>query len=152
MSQRHGSLLSRGYIPNDDTLIRHVKPSAVDRDPVTDEIRGVFVGAFRLAEGDDYLSAGWIEFFTGSRAERISKSTAAFRLALTVRPRSAFVLGVVATIKEACMRFNQRIRVIHEPVADFDCHVAVRQFRDGDNRLLLLLAESAWAEILSAKP
>jgi hypothetical protein len=59
----------RDDVPNADHVARYCNHQRVIRDPLTDEIKGVYPQAFALREKirdkgpETYLSASWLEFF-----------------------------------------------------------------------------------------
>lgn len=67
---------------------------------------------------------------------------------LSMKKTGRLAIGEVGTIKSACKAFGQSVRIVEEPEPGFPSHAAVRQFRDGDDELLQLLADEAWAEIV----
>jgi hypothetical protein len=105
-----------------------------------------------LRKGEDYLSASWLEYFPGTRHERLVASVAAFSKARTIKPSHGFTIGNVAAVKDACAGFGQKIRVLHEPDGDPNpAYVAVRRYRSDNMQLLELLAGEAWADWIEAK-
>lgn len=139
------------YIPDEDALVRYIKPSLVDRDPETSEVRGIFPAAFRLRpEDDSCLSSAWLEFYEGPRLDRIAASIAQFKVALAVKATAVFAIGNVAAVKAACQQYGVNVRVVHAPEDNHEAHSEVRRFVDSDDQLLLLLAEQAWNELVPA--
>lgn len=56
---------TRRDVPSADHIARYCNHQRIIRDPITDEIRGVYPHAFALRERhkETYLSASWLEFF-----------------------------------------------------------------------------------------
>ena len=54
---------TRRDVPGADHIARYCNPQRVIRDPVTDEIGGVYPQAFELRPKEAYLSASWLESF-----------------------------------------------------------------------------------------
>lgn len=134
------------YVPEEDTLLRHVKPSHVIRaDDGTPE--GLFPEAFELRDDEDYLSAAWVESCGGATAAQIKTCIHQFRKKLTVKKKAVFAAGQVQAIKSACLQFGDKVRVCHEPDPPLEAHVALRQYRDADKALLSLLAVETWSEL-----
>jgi hypothetical protein len=137
-------------LPDEDSVLRHVNSQLMERDG--DTVVGVLPQAFMLKPGEEYLSASWLEFFAGSRHERLVASVAATAKARTVKPSHGFAIGNVGVVKQACATFNQTIRVLHEPDGNPNpAYVAVRRYRSDDLQLLELLATEAWADWIEAK-
>ena len=128
--------------------MRHVTPARLRKDE-NGNVLGFIGPAFRLREGEEYLSAAWIEHAaTHSREADIAATVEAFKASgLTVRPSHRFAVGNVGRIREACATHRQKVRISHEPEHLFDAHASVRQFNSDNDELLELLAEEAWAEM-----
>jgi hypothetical protein len=136
------------YLPDSDHIVRYV-PWARLRKDEHDNVIGVLGAAFRLREGEDYLSATWVEFFqAGVHDENIASAVKAIRASeIDVRPRSGFAVGNVGGIKSRCLadKGKHRIRVIHEMTKDNPAHTAVRLWPRDNDSLLELLALSEWS-------
>jgi hypothetical protein len=138
------------YIPPDHSLVRYV-PWARLRKDESDEVLGVLGSSFKLRQNEDYLSATWMDYFGGTRAERIEKSVHAIRNSrISVRPKSGFAIGVIENICTACERHTKphRLRVIHEPDGDNKAHTAVRGWPRDEDDLLELIANDFWHEVV----
>jgi hypothetical protein len=134
-------------IPGTDHVMRHVAPARLRRD-ADDNIVGFLGQAFRLREGESYLSAAWIEHNkTGTKHADIAATILCFKAVRAVKNNDRFAVGNVSVIQAACSSANQKIRIVHEPRAGFECHAAIRQINTDDDRLLEILAEDAWAEM-----
>jgi hypothetical protein len=116
------------YVPDDHNLLRHVKARLVRKDEETGAAIGFLPQAFELREADDYLSASWVQYFSGTLDEMIAAAVAEFGTVLTVRKRDLFALGVVGRIKAACASLGLKVRITWEG-DDYPSHSAVRQFR-----------------------
>src|SRR4051812_32077836 len=80
---KSGSALATDYVPDDQTLVRYVKPSHVGRE--NGVVAMIFPQAFELREDEDYLSAGWLEDCAGStRALQITACKGQFAAARKV--------------------------------------------------------------------
>ncbi len=138
-------------LPDEDSVLRHVNSQLMERDG-NDVVVGVYPQAFMLRPGEEYLSASWLEFFDGTRRERLVASIAAAAKARTVKASHGFAIGNVGAVKDACAGFGQKIRVLHEPDGQPNpAYVAVRRFRSDDMQLLDLLASQAWSDWVLAK-
>lgn len=116
-------------------------------DPDNGSIRGCFPAAFERRPGETFLSATWVEHFTGSREEQLCSAAAS--TALAVKPKDGFALCNVGDLKATCRQANVRIRVIHEPDKDNAAHVAIRQLPDDNKALLAAIAQFACVEFFS---
>jgi hypothetical protein len=138
-------------IPDADHVLRHVPKRAIEWDPDDlDRAVGVLYLAFELRPGENSLSCGWVEHpaHKGGFDEKVKATKLAFQSALKLRKSHRFALGNVGNIKKACLDHGVKVRVLHEPEPDFDCHASIRQFQDHNRALLDLLASEAWAEML----
>ena len=109
---------------------------------------GIFGDAFRLRDGEEFLSAMWVEHYAGTPSQQKAQAIADFSAAVSVKPKDRFVRGNVGAIKAACAAHGNAIRVTHEPVPTLASHAAVRRFNDKKPELLEALAQEAWAEIV----
>jgi hypothetical protein len=139
------------YLPDEDHVVRHVSSQLLIRDD--EKVIGCFPQAFELKPGEKYLSASWLEFFSGNDDERRRAVVAGMAAARTVKPSHGFAFGNVGEVKAACSSFGIRIRVIHEPEEDNPnpAYTAIRNFKSDELELLQLLAAEAWAEVVEAK-
>lgn len=139
------------YIPEEDRLVRYVKPLLVARDPETKAVLGVFPQAFALREGEAALSAAWAEYYSGQRAEQIQAAIAIFKETMTVKRTAVFAVGQVGSIKGACEQFGVSVRVVLDPDMDttppHEAHVSILRYRDDDLGLLELLASDVWNDL-----
>ncbi|MCF8505473.1 MAG: hypothetical protein K9G59_11205 [Caulobacter sp.] len=111
---------------------------------------GVLPAAFSLRPNEAYLSAGWLDFYTGTRSERFAAAVNDYDASpLVVRETGGFAVGNVATIKAAGIRFGQAFRIVNEPKPKLDSYVAVRRYSSDELDLLALLADEAWADCIS---
>ena len=136
------------YVPPDDQLARAVPWTRLRRDE-DDNVIGVQAATFRLRKDEAYLSAAWLEYFDGSRQERIVSLVTEFRRS-NMKPtvKSGFALGQNERIKDACAARNHRVRVIHEPTEDNVAHVAVRRWPVEDDLLCEQMAREVWSELI----
>jgi len=139
------------YLPDDDHVVRHITPNSIERDG--DQIKGIFPQAFRLREEEEYLSASWLEFFDGTKHERLKATRAAMSAARVVRPSHVLAVGNVSAVKDACKEFGLKIRICHEPASDNPnpAYTAVRRFKSDNDQLLELLSSESWSELFEAK-
>jgi hypothetical protein len=143
-----GLQMATTYLPETDHVVRYVPWSRLRKDE-NDNVIGVLGVAFRLREGEDYLSATWAEFFNDSTHKaRVSSAVKAIRASkVDVRPRSGFAIGNVGGVKSTCLadKRKHRIRVIHEAMDDNPAHAALRLWPHDNDALLDLLAEGEWS-------
>jgi hypothetical protein len=143
------------YIDPKDDLMRCVPWGRLRKDE-NDDVVGIEASAFRLRTHgpaiEEYLSAGWVQFFDGSLDDQIVHCVKAFRKSRSpTSPKSGFAVGNVAAISAACETRGKKIRVIHEPTSDNAAHVAVRQWPLDDDLLFEELARSIWARLVLNK-
>jgi hypothetical protein len=136
-------------LPDKHHVMRYVPYARCEKDE-QDNIIGFLPQAFELREGEDYLSAAWVEYFEKpDHGTRVEATIFAFREQPRpkVGAKSRFAVGNCGKIKAACKRHNQRVRISHEPVDGFDSHASLRQFKSSSLELLELLATDTWAEM-----
>jgi len=131
-------------------ILRFVPYARCEKD-ANDNVIGFLPEAFELREGEEYLSAAWLEYFDAAdRAGRCAEAMIALKAqpAPKVGAKARFALGNVGEIRGACREHRQSVRISHEPVTDFDSHASVRQFQGASLELLALLATNTWSEML----
>jgi len=135
-------------LPAKDHVVRYVPFSRLRRDE-NDNVLGVLGLAFKLRDQEPYLSATWLEYFPGGRAEQVKAAVWAIR-ASELRPggKSGFAIGNVGAILRVCADRKHKIRIVHEPEDDNKAHVAVRRMPRDDADLLEILAAETWAELV----
>jgi hypothetical protein len=142
------------YLPDDHHVVRYV-PWAKLRKDENDNVIGILGAAFRLRDGEEYLSTTWAEFFNGGLInESFGCAVRAIRASdIDVRPKSGFAVGEVGLIKSRCLSdpSKHRIRVIHEKADDNPGHAALRQWPRENESLLELLADTDWSTIILNK-
>lgn len=135
-------------LPPEDHILRFVPFGRLRKDE-NDNILGVLGVAFKLRDGERYLSATWLEYFPGVRNERIKAAVWAIRASdLAPGGKSGFAIGNVGAILSVCADRKHKIRIIHEPADDNKAHVAVRQMPRDDADLLEILAAETWSELV----
>lgn len=137
------------YIPDEDELLRAVPYARLERD-ADDNIIGITAEAFRLRDGEEYLSANWVDFFkTPLRSDRV---VAAIRSARKgerkIGAKSGFAITQTGRLKSAAARYGRSLRVSHEPEDLCPEHVAIRRYPKDCEELLELLAAEHWAELV----
>lgn len=143
-------MIARRAIPDDDHVSRFVPKNRQDRDPETDEFRGLTIAACQLRTTDNGgLSVTWIEHFGpyGQQAKR--DAAVAYRASLSsgkLPPQAAFAYAEVSRIKAAARQFDKAVRVVWDPVEGNPGHAEVRHFADDDLRLLDLLSTETFID------
>jgi hypothetical protein len=149
MGQLVGLIVSSQYIPPEDTLARYVQWAKLRKDGEDDHVVGVLPDAFVPRENERDLSASWLEFHKGARAEQISATVQTFRLgSMKPTPKSGFVLGNVAKISSTAEKHGSSIRVILEPEDDNPAHVGIHRWPRDNMDLFNELADQTWSEIV----
>lgn len=148
-------MISKGSnLPNDDHVMRYVPWSKLRRDE-DDNVLGFLSEAFKLREGEESLSLNWLEYFSGTRDDRVRQSVEMFRRARQVGVKSAYGVANVKRIKEVCAASGARVRVVYEPEEAKDgkppnpAHSEIRYLPPDDMSLLEALASQAFAELVS---
>lgn len=129
------------YLPPEDHIARHIKPSLIQRDEDTKAVVGIFPEAFALREGERDLSMNWLEFFSGSRIEQLRQVRGHIELTLT--PRHGFGVLRVAAFADACVAQGAKVRIIHEPTDGNPAHSSVHRYPRDNHELAAILANLA---------
>lgn len=140
--------MASSYVPEGDSVVRHC-PSQLC---IWDEevMVGVFPQAFELRMDEEYLSTSWLEYFPGSRSERLKATVKAFSAMRTVKKRHGMAIGNVGSIKNACNSFGLKVRIVNEPDILNPAYTAIRRFKSDNVSLLGLLANSIWSDVVVA--
>lgn len=138
------------YLPDDDHVVRHINSQLLIRDG--DRVIGCFPQAFELRPGEKYLSASWLEFFSGTAEEKKAAVIAAVSAARAIKASHGFAFGIVSEVKDACSCHGMKVRIIHEPDKKNPnpAYTAIRNFRSDEIELLQLLASEAWCDVVEA--
>ena len=141
------------YLEPDHHVVRYVPWTRLRKDEL-DNVIGVLGAAFRLRPDEEYLSATWVEYFSGAYDQCVIGAVKVIRASdIDVKPRSGFAIGNVARVKESCLADPQKhkVRIIHEPEGDNVAHTALRGWPRDNNSLLDLIAEEIWNEMVLNK-
>lgn len=142
-------MISRGSnLPNDDHVMRYAPWSKLRRDE-NDNVVGFLSEAFRLREGEKSLSLNWLEYFSGTRDEKIRQSVEMFRRLRQVGTKAAYGVANVQRIKEVCAAGGASgVRVVYEPEEQNPAHSGIRHLPRDEMSLLEALASEAFAELV----
>lgn len=145
-----GSQMSPTKLPPEHNIVRNVPWGKLRKDENDPErVIGILGEAFRMRPNDEALSATWMEYFAGSRQDKIFASIRAMRASnLKIAPKSGFAVGNVGKIATVAAARGHTIRVLHEPEDDNLAHAVVRRLPREDMALLEELATDAWSEIV----
>ena len=121
--------MSGGQLPDDDHASRYCKPTAVDDDglPMT--------GAFVPRNGEDYLSANWLEYFTEPDLSRaVQRVRAAFRnKGYALRPQGCFAVLNVGAVKTVVLEaVGRTLRIDHLPLNNDPSHAGILGYSADD--------------------
>ena len=142
--------MSSDYVPDADHIMRHVPYAKMGRDEETGACWPLWT-AFELRADEEFLSATWLEYFSGSHSEQISQAIGATADGRTLGKKSGFAIGNVGNIKKNCEIGGARIRVTSEPVGNNLAHVALRRWPREEQELLAIIAADAWSEMVMIK-
>lgn len=134
-------------------IVRNVPWAKLRKDENDPEkVIGVLGEAFKTRPSETTLSTTWLEYFAGTRPEKICGAIRAMRASkLEIKTKSGFAIGNVGNIAAVAADHNYSIRVLHEPEDDNKAHVAVRRWPRDDMVLFELLAADAWSEFVLNK-
>jgi hypothetical protein len=131
------------YLPEADHVIRIVKPGLVMRDEAN-QVIGCFPQAFRLRDDERDLSVNWLEYFPGTKEERLRQVR---DHAEVVRPNTGFACINVGVIHETCADLSLKVRIIHEPTEGNPAHSAIHRYPRDHDELFSILANIAGRDL-----
>ena len=133
-------------VPNDSHVMRYVRKRQLRRDE-NGNVLGILPQALELREEEAYLSVTWLEHFDPQYERGLIQAAEAIRRELTVKDNDGFSTTEVGKFCDICERFNEKVRVLHEPVNDENTgYVAIRRFPRDNIELLDLLASDAFVD------
>jgi hypothetical protein len=137
-------------LENHHHLVRHIRESEID------DQEGklmAFPQAFALRPKEIYLSNSWLEFFDGTTSQQLGGVAAAMSTTRAVKAHHALAIGQVGDIKDACLSFDQKVRILHEPLLTANpAYAVIRRINTDEAQLLELLAQEAWNDVRLARP
>jgi hypothetical protein len=125
-----------------------VRANRILKDPDTLEPIGFLPEAFQLRDGEDGLSASWVQHFQGEKRVAVAAAMEEFAGVFEVKRKDRFALGAVGAIKAACAGEGVKVRIVHDGKV-YGSHAAVRQFSAATFELSALLATEAWAAMVA---
>lgn len=144
-------------IPSDNHILRNVPPNKLRKDE-NDNVIGILGEAFKLRDGESYLSATLLEHFPGSYTEQTIHAVKEIRKYYKVKPKAGFAIGKVGDIKAICEeKKNRKIFVVSHPTKTMTLdgepynnasHVAINSWPSDDMELLELLASETWCNLV----
>lgn len=133
-------------VANDSHVMRYVRKRQLRRDE-NGNVLGILPQALELREGEAYLSVTSLEHFDPQYERGLIQAAEAIRRELTVKDNDGFSTTEVGDFCDICERFDEKVRVLHEPVNDGNTgHVAIRRFPRDNLELLDLLASDAFVD------
>jgi hypothetical protein len=137
-------------IPDIDDIARHVPWARLEKDE-DDNVIGIYPEAFRLREGESYLSACWVDFYAGTKPQKIRQNYDDMSKRRSLGKKSGFAITNVGSLKCTCEGRGAKPRVVHETGHPTQSYVAVRKFPSDDDELLEILATGCWSELFLVK-
>ena len=133
-------------VPDDSHVMRHIRKRLLRRDE-NGNVLGILPQALELREGEAYLSVTSLEHFDPQYERGLIQAAEAIRRELTVKENDGFSTTEVGEFCDICERFDEKVRVLHEPVNDENTgHVAIRRFPRNNLELFDLLASDAFVD------
>ena len=135
-------------LPDEHHVMRLVSFSRLLRDE-DERIIGFLPQAFMMREDEKNLSVNWLEKFGGTYAENVRCSVKTFRSTMNVRPKSAFGVGNVKKIKDACGCVGaKKVRILHAPEEDNEAHSVITNLPREEVALYEALADDVFEELI----
>ena len=133
-------------VPNDSHVMRYVRKRLLRRDE-NDNVIGILPQALELREGETYLSVTWLEHFDPRYDQGLIQAADAIGRQLIVKPTDGFSTTAVGDFYDICERFDEKVRVLHEPENPENTgHVAIRRFPRDNLDLFDMLASDAFVD------
>lgn len=136
-------------LPDADHVVRFIKPTLIVWDETTGAAKGCFPQAFRLREGEEYLSVSWLEFFPGSRTESLRKIRE--HAEHKIRGSHGFGILNVGQMHQVAKDVSEKIRIIHEPTDGNPSHSSVRRYPKDKDEFFALLASMAGKDLVLSR-
>lgn len=132
------------YLPDKDHVMRYV-PFARLRKDEDGNVIGFLPQAFELRLNEKELSVNWLEYFGDNHQENIQSSVGVFRKTIKVGGKSAFGIGNVLRIKNACIAGGApKVRILHDPEPNNRAHAIITHLPRDDFALLESLADEVF--------
>ena len=133
-------------VPDDSHVVRYVRKRQLRRDE-NGNVLGILPQALELREGETYLSVTWLEHFDLQYERGLIQAAEAIRRQLTVKDNDGFSTTEVGDFCDICERFDEKVRVLHEPENPENTgHVAIRRFPRDNLDLFGMLASDAFVD------
>ena len=127
-------------------VVRYVYKNCILKDE-NDVVIGVYPQAFRLREGEKYLSVTSLEHFNADYELGFVAAVAALRRQLPkIIPRDGFTTGNVGKVHEVCRRCQEDIRIVHEPSRNNTGHSGIYRLPRDNVDLLAMLANEVFTD------
>lgn len=145
---------TRRDVPSADHIARYCNHQRIIRDPITDEIKGVYPHAFALREPDKetYLSASWLEFFgkDDSLDHQFKSALNALRAKHRgVKSDGAFARLNAGRVLEVGAECGHSLRVRDRSAPDDPGYASIENtpLDNSDNKLLAAFANDCCIEV-----
>lgn len=126
-------------LPDDDQVVRYVKPSMIQEDGTPDG------SEFRLRSGEEELSVNWLEAFGQDKTHQLAETRRPSRL--TRRPTARFAEMNVGMVKCKVTEELDSLRIVSDPLPagyGFDedpSHAAIIGLPQGDSEQGALIGD-----------
>ena len=130
-------------LPDKEHIVRYASSSRIIHDEGGRPI-GFFPEAFKLRPNENYLSATWLEYFSGERTQQLMEAIEAKKKGgLTIKRSGALSISNVGSFKSICSQNGARVRVIHETDLTNPAYASIRDYPREHDSLFSLLADDA---------
>ena len=122
-------------VPDSDHIARYCGGSSVESDGTINRM------AFRIRNGEEYLSVNWLEFLKKSSREEIAEVRNVLRKKLTLGSRARIAVANVGSLINH-IREERILNVQHEPeLPDDPSHSGIFGYGIDDDLIELMIAE-----------
>lgn len=134
-------------IPDEHEIVRHVPYQKIIFDE-QGNIVGIFPQAYELRKDETHLSVDWLDYYAGTRDEKIKAVLQGLRASKNIGKKSALTLGNVLTIKTVARNASDvGLRVSYAPNGANKAHSLVHNIKNDELQLLEALAKEGFADI-----
>jgi len=134
-------------LPDQDCVIRYVSPARLRRDE-DGNILGFLPQAFALRDGEESLSVNWPGIYDGDHEASTKEVIWELRAANEIRRNSAFGIGSVGNIKEACKNNGAAVKIVYDPRKGIPSHSLIRNLPRDNPELLDALANDVFCDLV----
>lgn len=134
-------------IPNEHDVVRHVPYQKIIFDE-QENIAGIFPQAYELREDEPQLSVNWLDYFEGTKDEKLKSVLCGLQSIRHIGKKSALTIGNVMVIKEVAHKTSGvSLRISYAPNGANKAHSLIHHINNDESQLLEALAKEGFPDI-----